>query len=83
MLWTIAVVLVILWLLGLVIGYTVGYFVHIPLFFAIIAVLVQIENDCSDYGFVHARKRSLKRQLVSRSRKILQKLTVPAGEKVT
>jgi Family of unknown function (DUF5670) len=28
MLWTIAVVLVILWLLGLVTGYTMGYFIH-------------------------------------------------------
>jgi hypothetical protein len=31
MLWTIAVVLVILWLLGLVSGYTMGNFIHILL----------------------------------------------------
>ena len=30
MLWTIAVVLIILWLLGLMSGYTMGYFIHIP-----------------------------------------------------
>ena len=42
MLWTIAVVLVILWLLGLVTGYTMGYFIHILLVVAIIFVLVSV-----------------------------------------
>ena len=42
MLWTIAVVLVILWLLGLVTGYTMGYFIHILLVIAIIIVLVRV-----------------------------------------
>jgi hypothetical protein len=41
MLWPIAVVLVIFWMFGLVTGYTIGYFIHIPLFFAIIAMLIQ------------------------------------------
>ena len=42
MLWTIAVVLVILWLLGLVTGYTMGNFIHILLVIAIIMVLVRV-----------------------------------------
>lgn len=42
MLWTIAVVLVILWLLGLVSGYTMGNFIHILLVIAIIVVLVRV-----------------------------------------
>ena len=42
MLWTIAVVLVILWLLGLVSGYTLGNFIHILLVIAIIVVLVRV-----------------------------------------
>jgi len=42
MLWTIAAVLVILWLLGLVSGYTMGSFVHILLVVAVIIVLVRI-----------------------------------------
>jgi hypothetical protein len=42
MLWTIAVVLVILWLLGLVSGYTMGHFIHILLVIAIIVVLVRV-----------------------------------------
>jgi len=42
MLWTIAVVLIILWMLGLVSGYTMGYFIHILLVVAIIAVLVRV-----------------------------------------
>jgi cell division protein FtsW (lipid II flippase) len=42
MLWTIAVVLVILWLLGLVSGHTMGNFIHILLVVAIIVVLVRI-----------------------------------------
>ncbi len=42
MLWTIAVILVILWLLGLVSGYTMGSFIHILLVIAIIVVLVRV-----------------------------------------
>jgi hypothetical protein len=42
MLWTIAVVLLVLWALGLVTGYTVGNFIHILLVIAVIIVLVRI-----------------------------------------
>ena len=42
MLWTIAVVLIILWMLGLVSGYTMGSFIHILLVIAIIVVLVRV-----------------------------------------
>ena len=42
MLWTIAVVLIILWALGLVTGYTMGNFIHILLVIAIIVVLVRV-----------------------------------------
>jgi hypothetical protein len=42
MLWTIAVILVILWLLGLVSSYTMGGFIHILLVIAIIIVLVRV-----------------------------------------
>ncbi|MCE5264505.1 MAG: lmo0937 family membrane protein [Deltaproteobacteria bacterium] len=42
MLWTIAVVLIILWLLGMVSGYTMGSFIHILLVIAIIVVLVRV-----------------------------------------
>ena len=42
MLWTIAVVLIILWMLGLVSGYTMGNFIHILLVVAIIIVLVRV-----------------------------------------
>ena len=42
MLWTIAVVLVILWLLGLITSFTLGGFIHVLLVVAIIIVLVNI-----------------------------------------
>jgi len=42
MLWTIAVVLLILWLLGLVTSYTMGGFIHVLLVVAIIIVLVRV-----------------------------------------
>ena len=42
MLWTIATVLVVLWLLGLVTSYTMGGFVHLLLVLAIIAVLLRV-----------------------------------------
>lgn len=42
MLWTIAVILIILWLLGIVTSYTLGGFIHILLVIAIIMVLVRL-----------------------------------------
>jgi hypothetical protein len=42
MLYTIAVVLVILWLLGLVSSYTMGGFIHILLVIAIVVILLRI-----------------------------------------
>jgi hypothetical protein len=42
MLYTIAVVLVILWLLGLVTSYTLGGFVHILLVIAIVMILLRV-----------------------------------------
>jgi hypothetical protein len=42
MLYTLAIVLIILWLLGLVTSYTMGGFIHILLVIAIIMVLVNL-----------------------------------------
>ena len=42
MLYTIAVVLLVLWLLGLVSSYTIGGFIHVLLVLAIVAVLVRV-----------------------------------------
>jgi hypothetical protein len=42
MLWTIALILLILWALGLVTGYTIGNFIHILLVIAIIVVLIRV-----------------------------------------
>lgn len=42
MLYTIAIVLVVLWLLGLVTSYTMGGFLHVLLVLAVIMILVQV-----------------------------------------
>jgi hypothetical protein len=42
MLWLIATILIVLWLLGIVTAYTMGGFIHILLVVAIIVVLVRI-----------------------------------------
>lgn len=42
MLWTIAVILIVLWLLGLVSSYTMGGFIHILLVVAVVMVLVNL-----------------------------------------
>jgi hypothetical protein len=42
MLYTIAVVLVILWLLGLLTSYTMGGFIHVLLVIAIVVVLLRV-----------------------------------------
>jgi len=41
-LYTIAVVLLVLWLLGMVSGYTIGAFIHVLLVIAIVLFLVQL-----------------------------------------
>jgi fatty acid desaturase len=47
MLWTIAVILIILWALGLVSSYTIGGFIHILLVIAIIVIII---------GFISGRR---------------------------
>jgi hypothetical protein len=42
MLWTIFVILLVLWLLGLVTSYTLGGFIHILLVIAIVVVLIRV-----------------------------------------
>ncbi len=42
MLWTIALILMVLWVLGIVTSYTMGGFIHILLVVAIITVLVRV-----------------------------------------
>ncbi|HSN64706.1 MAG TPA: lmo0937 family membrane protein [Azonexus sp.] len=42
MLYTIAVVLLILWVLGLVSSYTLGGFIHILLVFAVVMILINL-----------------------------------------
>ncbi len=42
MLWTIFVILLILWLLGIVSSYTIGGFIHILLVIAIVVLLIRV-----------------------------------------
>jgi len=42
MLWAIAAILIILWLLGMITSYTLGGFIHILLVIAVIVILVKI-----------------------------------------
>ncbi|HEY3242425.1 MAG TPA: lmo0937 family membrane protein [Phycisphaerae bacterium] len=42
MLWTIIVILLILWLLGMVTSYTLGGFIHVLLVIAVVVVLLRL-----------------------------------------
>jgi Family of unknown function (DUF5670) len=42
MLWTVSVILLVLWLLGMVSSYTMGGFIHILLVVAVVTVLVSV-----------------------------------------
>lgn len=44
MLYTIAVIMIVLWLLGLITSYTMGGFVHILLVIAIVVILLRVIN---------------------------------------
>jgi Family of unknown function (DUF5670) len=45
MLWTIALILVLLWVLGLVSSYTLGGFIHVLLILAVALLAVRIVNN--------------------------------------
>ena len=42
MLWTIVVIMLVLWLLGLITSYTMGGFIHVLLVIAIVVVLYRV-----------------------------------------
>jgi Family of unknown function (DUF5670) len=42
MLWTIAIIFVILWLLGMITSYTLGGFIHVLLFLAVAVILIRV-----------------------------------------
>jgi hypothetical protein len=42
MLWTIAMILLVLWVLGLVSSYTMGGFIHLLLVLAVIVILIRL-----------------------------------------
>jgi hypothetical protein len=42
MLWTIFVILLVLWLLGLVSSYTLGGFIHLLLVLAVVVLIIQL-----------------------------------------
>jgi hypothetical protein len=50
MLWTLAIVLLVLWALGLVSAYTMGGFIHLLLVAAVVIVLVRLISGRSATG---------------------------------
>lgn len=42
MLWTVAIVLIVLWFLGLVSGHVIGGFIHLLLLLAVVVVLIKV-----------------------------------------
>jgi hypothetical protein len=58
MLWTIVVILITLWLLGLVTGFTMGSFIHILFAMAIVLVLVSINQEVTIYRELRHMSRS-------------------------
>jgi hypothetical protein len=42
MLWTVFLVLIVLWMLGVVSSYTLGGFIHVLLVLAVVALLIQL-----------------------------------------
>lgn len=81
MFWTTAVVLITLWMLGMVSGYPMGSSIHVLPVMAIIAMLIQIEDDCGNEASDLQRKRHMKRQSVRRPGNILPRLALLSGEK--
>ena len=58
MLWTMVVILITLWLLGLVTGFTMGSFIHILFAMAIVLVLISINQEVTIYRELRHMSRS-------------------------
>ena len=58
MLWTIVVILITLWLLGLVTGFSMGSFIHILFAMAVVLVLVSINQEVTVYRELRHMSRS-------------------------
>ena len=74
MLWTIAVILIILWLLGLVTSYTMGGFVHILLVIAVIVVVVSLIQ-----GEEGHKKHLTEKKKLDESKNIIAIILIAAG----
>ena len=83
MLWTMLLMFLFFWLLGLFNGYSLGGAIHLLPVIAIIAMVIQVDNDCSAFGPGRVRLRRLKRGVSYRSRRILPKLALLPREKFT
>ena len=55
MLWTIAVLLIILWLLGFVSSYTLGGFIHILLVVAIVVIVIRLLQGRNPVDWVYEK----------------------------
>nr|WP_075086780.1 lmo0937 family membrane protein [Verrucomicrobium spinosum] len=64
MLYTIAVILIIAWLLGLVTSYTLSGFIHILLVVAIVIVLLRVIQAAARYDFFRLITAPLRKPLV-------------------
>ena len=58
MLWTIAAMLVTLWLLGLITGYTMGLFIHVLIAAAIVLLVISINQEVGIYQELKERLRA-------------------------
>ena len=62
MLWTIAVILMVLWALGLVTSYTMGGFIHILIVVAVIVVLIRVIQGRNVFAVRRAQRREADHQ---------------------
>ena len=87
MLWTICVILSMVWFLGLFSGYEMGNSIHVLLVMAIIVLVVQesLRGDqyCRNSDPCRRRCRYLERRAFRRSGKILPKLAMLSREKIS
>jgi len=82
-LWTMLLTFLLLWILGWMNGTSMGGVIHLLPIIAIIAMVVQVEADCSNVVPRRARLRRTKRRAVNRSGELLPKLALLSGEKIS
>lgn len=60
MFWAILSLLLLLWYLGLITGYTMGGIIHLPLIIAVIILVIRLVKEIKHYSYLEGCRKKVK-----------------------